>query len=78
MIKVIARQGIQVPVEGRPDRYITDKEAVNVPETAYWQRRLREGDLLPYAEPAATEAADAKPSDKTADKPAAPAAKADK
>lgn len=81
MIKVIARQGIQVPVEGRPDRYITDKEAVDVPETAYWLRRLRDGDLLLYTEPAksaVTEAADAKPSDKTADKPAAPAAKADK
>ncbi|MFD1801070.1 DUF2635 domain-containing protein [Mixta tenebrionis] len=81
MIKVIARQGIQVPVEGHPDRYITDKEAVDVPETAYWLRRLRDGDLLPYAEPAksaVTEAADAKPSDKTADKPAASAAKADK
>lgn len=81
MIKVIARQGIQVPVEGRPDRYITDKEAVDVPQTAYWLRRLRDGDLLLYTEPAksaATEAADVKPSDKTADKPAAPAAKADK
>ncbi|EBQ3682369.1 DUF2635 domain-containing protein [Salmonella enterica] len=81
MIKVIARQGIQVPVEGRPDRYITDKEAVDVPQTTYWLRRLRDGDLLPYAEPAKpaeTEAADAKPSDITADKPAAPAAKADK
>jgi len=81
MIKVIARQGIQVPVEGRPDRYITDKEAVDVPETAYWLRRLRDGDLLPYADPAKsaeTEAADAKPSDTTADKPAASAAKADK
>lgn len=81
MIKVIARQGIQVPVEGRPDRYITDKEAVDVPETAYWLRRLRDGDLLLYTGPAkyaVTEATDAKPSDKTADKPAAPAAKADK
>ncbi|WP_163380449.1 DUF2635 domain-containing protein [Enterobacter hormaechei] len=81
MIKVIARQGIQVPLEGRPDRYITDKEAVDVPETAYWLRRLRDGDLLLYTElakSAVTEAADAKPSDKTADKPAAPAAKADK
>jgi len=81
MIKVIARQGIQVPMEGRPDRYVTDKEAVEVPETAYWLRRLRDGDLLLYADPAkpaATEEADAKPSDKTADKPVAPAAKADK
>jgi len=81
MIKVIAHQGIQVPLEGRPDRYITDKKAVEVPKTAYWLRRLRDGDLLLYAgtaKPATTEAADAKPSDKTADKPAAPAAKADK
>ncbi|WP_336195590.1 DUF2635 domain-containing protein [Hafnia paralvei] len=82
MIKVIARQGIQVPVEDRPDRYITDEIAMEVPETAYWLRRLRDGDLLMYNDPVkpafTTGAADAKPSDKTADQPAASAAKADK
>ncbi|EOS93082.1 DUF2635 domain-containing protein [Erwinia tracheiphila] len=81
MIKVIARKGIQVPVEGRSDRYITDKEAVEVPETAYWLRRLRDGDLLLYAgqaKSAAAEAADVKPSGKNAEISAAPAAKADK
>lgn len=48
MIKVIARQGIQVPVEGHPDRYITDSAAAEVPDTPYWQRRLKDGDLLLY------------------------------
>ncbi|NIH11277.1 MAG: DUF2635 domain-containing protein [Serratia symbiotica] len=30
----------------RPDRYITDSEAVSVAQSAYYRRRLREGDLL--------------------------------
>ncbi|MBN3900797.1 hypothetical protein H3H12_00590 [Serratia marcescens] len=46
MINVIARTGIRVPKEEMPDRYITDSEAVSVAQSAYYRRRLREGDLL--------------------------------
>ncbi|MGQ6115958.1 DUF2635 domain-containing protein [Serratia sp. IR-2025] len=46
MINVIARKGIRVPKEEMPDRYITDSEAVSVEQSAYYRRRLREGDLL--------------------------------
>ncbi|EOE2143572.1 hypothetical protein ACKCRG_002778 [Serratia marcescens] len=46
MINVIAREGIRVPKEEMPDRYITDSEAVSVEQSAYYRRRLHEGDLL--------------------------------
>lgn len=46
MINVIAREGIRVPKEDMPDRYITDSEAVSVAQSAYYRRRLHEGDLL--------------------------------
>ncbi|HHE0097298.1 TPA: hypothetical protein ACOZYV_000812 [Serratia marcescens] len=46
MINVIARKGIRVPKEEMPDRYITDSEAVSVEQSAYYRRRLHEGDLL--------------------------------
>ncbi|CAJ0999823.1 MULTISPECIES: hypothetical protein [Serratia] len=46
MINVIARTGVRVPKEEMPDRYITDGEAVSVAQSAYYRRRLREGDLL--------------------------------
>lgn len=84
MTKVIARKGIQVPLEGHPDRYITDAEAVDVPWTPYWHRRLRDGDLLLYteAEPApvndAGETTEAKPAEKTAEKSADKVTKANK
>lgn len=87
MIKVIARKGVRVPVEGNPDRYITDEKAVDVPETTYWHRRLKDGDLLLYVDPAnappaaapeAVLADEAKPAEKNTVKSAAPAAKADK
>ncbi|EBP1798998.1 hypothetical protein NE69_12920 [Salmonella enterica] len=46
MINVIARKGLRVPLEEHARRYITDSEPVAVSEhSAYYQRRLREGDL---------------------------------
>ena len=45
-MKVIAAPGIQVPKEDKPRDYITDAAAVEVPETAYYRRRLADGDLL--------------------------------
>jgi len=46
MMKVIAAQGIKVPMEDKPRDYITDAAAVDVPESAYYLRRLADGDLL--------------------------------
>lgn len=46
MIKVVARAGLKVPMEHSARRYITDKP-VDVDEcSTYYQRRLRDGDLL--------------------------------
>jgi hypothetical protein len=44
-------------MESQPRRYITDAEAVDVPGTAYYLRRVSDGDLLPVepkTKPAAT------------------------
>ncbi|KAF1366464.1 DUF2635 domain-containing protein [Yokenella regensburgei] len=76
MIKVIARQGIRVPVEGNPARYITDETAETVANTAYWRRRLKDGDLLIFTD---TSGAPAEaPADDAAEKPATTVAKANK
>lgn len=44
-MKVKARTGVRVPREDNPRRYI-EEEPVDVPESAYYQRRLSEGDLV--------------------------------
>lgn len=76
MIKVIARKGVRVPREDDPRTYITDAAAVEINErSAYYIRRLRDGDLLlakeKVAEPAAKTAEPAvKAAAPAADKPA--------
>ena len=45
-MNVIAAPGIKVPKEDKPREYITATEAVEVPETAYYLRRIADGDLL--------------------------------
>lgn len=45
-MKVIARTGVRVPTEHHARQYIADVEAVEVPDTAYYLRRLAEGDLI--------------------------------
>lgn len=45
-MKVIATKGIKVPKEDKPREYITDAEPVDVPETAYYLRRIADGDLV--------------------------------
>ncbi|WP_049857638.1 hypothetical protein [Trabulsiella odontotermitis] len=47
MIKVVARSGLKVPMEHNARRYITDKPVVVDECSTYYQRRLRDGDLLP-------------------------------
>lgn len=45
-MRVQAVTGLKVPMENKPRDYITDAEAMEVPNTAYYQRRLSEGDLV--------------------------------
>jgi hypothetical protein len=39
--------GTQCPMETNPKTYITETEAVEVPDTAYYQRLLDDGSLVP-------------------------------
>lgn len=50
-IKVIARTGLNVPREDNARKYIDDTTALEVEHTAYYRRRLREGDLVLAPEP---------------------------
>ncbi len=45
-MKVKAATGCKCPMEGKPRKYITDSKAVEVPETAYYLRLVREGSLV--------------------------------
>jgi hypothetical protein len=45
-MKVIAAPGLKVPMEDKPRDYITDAKAIDVPESAYYLRRLADGDLV--------------------------------
>lgn len=47
-MKVTARKGLKVSLEDDARRYITDGAQTEVPDSsAYYLRRLREGDLVP-------------------------------
>jgi len=50
-IKVIAAPGIKVPMEDKPRSYITDEEPADVEDSAYYQRRIADGDLAIYEPP---------------------------
>lgn len=52
---VKAAPGLKVPREDKPRVYIAEADPVEVPESAYYLRRLAEGDLV------RAEAAPAKP-----------------
>ncbi|AMO79717.1 DUF2635 domain-containing protein [Obesumbacterium proteus] len=41
-----AAAGVRVPQEDNARRYITDAQSVTVPDSAYYQRRLRDGDVI--------------------------------
>jgi hypothetical protein len=45
MIKVHARAGLKVPMEGAPGRFI-ESAAVPVPESPYYQKQIAESDLI--------------------------------
>jgi len=46
-MKVMSAPGTQCPIEEKPRSYITDTEAVDVPETAYYLRLIADGSLIP-------------------------------
>lgn len=48
-ITVKAAPGLLVPREDKSTRYITDGEAVTVPASAYYLRRVRDGELVEVA-----------------------------
>ncbi|MBN4664218.1 DUF2635 domain-containing protein [Pandoraea nosoerga] len=43
---VKARTGLRVPKERASREYITDTDAIEVPDTVYYRRRVAEGDLV--------------------------------
>lgn len=43
---VKAAPGLKVPMEEKPRDYITDTKSVDVPESAYYLRRITDGDLV--------------------------------
>lgn len=45
-MKVVAAPGLQVPKEEKPREYITQDEEVEVPDSAYYLRRVADGDLV--------------------------------
>ncbi|MBI4804462.1 MAG: DUF2635 domain-containing protein [Desulfovibrio sp.] len=47
---VKATPGVKVPKEGAPREYITEAEAQTVPQSAYYLRRLDDGDLIRVVE----------------------------
>ncbi|MCX9038765.1 hypothetical protein NLN82_22315 [Citrobacter portucalensis] len=54
---VKAREGIRVPMENTPRRYITDAKTIDVPETAYYLRQIMNGDLIEVSRQSDTPAA---------------------
>lgn len=45
-IKVKAAPGLKVPMAGKPHEYISDAEAVDIPNAAYYLRCIEYGDLV--------------------------------
>lgn len=74
-ITVKAASGIRVPKDGAPREYITDEDAVTVPRSAYYLRRIADGDLC-LDQPDAQEEAMKPAPDVKSDTPDAPAAAA--
>ena len=64
-MRVKAAPGIQVPKEGKPREFITDDEAVEVPNSAYYLRIMTDGDLIDADAVASATKAAAVPADIT-------------
>jgi hypothetical protein len=48
---VKAKDGLKAPMEFHADRYITDAEPVEVIDSAYYRRRISDGDLFIVDQP---------------------------
>lgn len=50
---VVAAPGLRVPMESDPHKQIDEPpaDAVDVPDTSYYRRRLASGELLPAKKP---------------------------
>lgn len=46
---VKATEGLKVPMENKPNTYIDDTASVQVEESAYYLRRISDGDLVEIA-----------------------------
>jgi hypothetical protein len=62
-MKVKAAPGLLVPHEFDPRTYVDDKDAVDVPETPYYIRRMAAGELVDAEAPAKAVKASAKGKD---------------
>ena len=45
-MKVIAAPGLLVPKDGQARRYISSDQHEDVPDTAYYRRRIEAGELI--------------------------------
>lgn len=45
-MKVKAAPGVRVPIEGAPRKYIIENVEADVSESAYYLRRISDGDLI--------------------------------
>jgi hypothetical protein len=52
-MKAKAAPGLKVPKEGKPRKYILDGKTVDLPDTAYYRRLVRDGSLVETDKPAA-------------------------
>lgn len=59
-LSVKAVPGVSVPMEDKPRKYIESDKAVTVPATAYYRRRIADGDLVETAADGADDAAASK------------------
>lgn len=77
-MKVKAKLGVQVPREDNPRRYLSDSEEQEVSASAYYLRRIADGDLIRVDETPTTQTAKPTTLAKTVSlEPAAPAAKSE-
>ncbi len=56
-LKVKAASGIRYPLEGTPSKHVTDAEALEVPDTAYYRKAIADGDLVLESAPEPTSVA---------------------
>lgn len=62
---VKAAAGIKYPLQGYPSKYITEAEAQEVEDAAYYQKALLDGDLVLAAAPVAAPVVAALAADKS-------------